>query len=95
MGVLCGGSEPPPSGEGGSGRPGPLPLAREAFSLGLVGLDGRHSCRRPSYCQQFCPHSLVGPASPHSDGEPAHVWAWGCVHGWCVCAESGGWQLCR
>lgn len=70
MGVLCGGSEPPPSGEGGSGRPGPLPLAREAFSLGLVGLDGRHSCRRPSYCQQFCPHSLVRPASPHSDGEP-------------------------
>lgn len=43
---LCGCSEGPPSGEGHSGEPGPLPLARAALNLGPVGLDGRHSPRR-------------------------------------------------
>lgn len=37
----------PRPGEDGSGRPGPSPEAREALSCGPVGLDGRHSPRRP------------------------------------------------
>lgn len=37
----------PSPGEGGSGRPGPSPEAREALTCGPVGLDGRLSPRRP------------------------------------------------
>ncbi|KAF6385053.1 hypothetical protein mRhiFer1_008877 [Rhinolophus ferrumequinum] len=83
MYVLCGCSEGPPSGEGLSGRPGPLPLARAALSLRPVGLDGRRSPRRPLLSADLPTRTVTRPCL--SDGEPTRVSLELCARLVCLC----------